>query len=275
MSLEGPQAAGLELKMAFTVAAWNVNSILARLPTALSVLRTLDADVVCLQELKCEEARFPALEIGDLGYNVAIHGQKTYNGVAILSKHRIEDVQRGLPGLEDDPQSRWIEASIDAPGRPFRVASLYAPNGNPPETDKYVYKLRFMDALLAHAKARLAFEEPFVIAGDYNIIPRDTDCVDPRRWEGDALFLPESRARYRALAHLGFSDAYMQVDGAPHKYTFWDYQAGAWQKDFGIRIDHLMCSPQAADRLESVVIHKEARALDKPSDHVPIMAAFR
>jgi exodeoxyribonuclease III len=261
--------------MPLTVAAWNVNSILARLPTAMRVLRLLDADVVCLQELKCEEARFPALEIGDLGYNVAVHGQKTYNGVAILSKHPISDVQRGLPGMEDDPQSRWIEATIEAPGAVFRVASLYAPNGNPPDSEKYAYKLRFMDALLANAKARLALEEPYVIAGDYNIIPRDTDCHDPRVWTGDALFLPESRARYRALAHLGFSDAYMQADGAPHKYTFWDYQAGAWQKDHGIRIDHLMCSPQAADRLDAVTILKEARALEKPSDHVPIMATFR
>jgi exodeoxyribonuclease-3 len=261
--------------MPLTVAAWNVNSILARLPTALRVLRLLDADVVCLQELKCEEARFPALEIGDLGYNVAIHWQKTYNGVAILSKHPLSDVQRGLPGMEDDPQSRWIEATIDAPGGVFRVASLYAPNGNPPDSDKYGYKLRFMDALLAHAKARLALEEPYVIAGDYNIIPRETDCHDPRVWAADALFLPDSRARYRALSHLGFSDAYMQLDGAPHKYTFWDYQAGAWQKDHGIRIDHLMCSPQAADRLDAVTILKEARALEKPSDHVPIAATFR
>lgn len=261
--------------MSLTVAAWNVNSILARLPTALAVFKAIDADVICLQELKCEEARFPALEIGDLGYNVAILGQKTYNGVAILSKHRIEDVSRGLPGMEDDAQARWIEAVIDAPGGVFRVASLYAPNGNPPDSDKLGYKLRFMDALLTHAKSKLALEEPYVIAGDYNIIPREVDCHDPSVWVGDALYLPESRARYRALAHLGFTDAYMQVDGAPHKYTFWDYQAGAWQKDHGIRIDHLMCSPQAADRLEGVTIHKEARAMDKPSDHVPIIGRFR
>lgn len=261
--------------MPLSIAAWNVNSINARLPTALAVLKAIDADVVCLQELKCEDARFPTAEIGDAGYNVATHGQKTYNGVAILSKHRIEDVTRGLPGMEGDEQARWIEAVIDAPGGVMRVASLYAPNGNPPGTEKTAYKHRFMEALTAHAQARLALEEPYVIAGDYNIIPRDVDCQDPRAWEGDALILPESRAKYRALANLGYADAYMQADGAPHQYTFWDYQAGAWNRNNGIRIDHLMCSPQAADRLERVTIHRDARGMEKPSDHVPIIAAFR
>jgi exodeoxyribonuclease III len=258
-----------------TIAAWNVNSILARLPTALAVLKAIDADVVCLQELKCEDARFPALEIGDLGYNIITHGQKTYNGVAILSKYRLEDVSRGLPGMEEDVQSRFVEALVDAPGGVFRVASLYAPNGNPVETEKFGYKLKFMDALADHARERLALEEPYVIAGDYNIIPREVDCWDARAWEGDALFRPESRARYRMLANLGYVDAFMQADGASHAYTFWDYQAGAWQKNHGIRIDHLMCSPQASDRIESVRIHKEARALEKPSDHVPIIGSFR
>ncbi|MDX2233514.1 MAG: exodeoxyribonuclease III [Hyphomonadaceae bacterium] len=261
--------------MALSVAAWNVNSINARLPTALAVLKAIDADVVCLQELKCEDTRFPTPEIEDAGYNVVTHGQKTYNGVAILSRHRIEDVVRGLPGMEGDDQARWIEAVIDAPGGVARIASLYAPNGNPPGSEKTAYKHRFMDALVAHAQARLALEERFVIAGDYNIIPREADCHDPRAWEGDALFLPESRAKYRALANLGYVDAYMQADGAPHRYTFWDYQAGAWNKDHGIRIDHLMCSPQAADRLDRVHIHRDARAMEKPSDHVPIVASFR
>lgn len=261
--------------MSLSIATWNVNSITARLPTALAVLKELDADVVCLQEIKCEEQKFPRLEIEDLGYTVAIHGQKTYNGVALLSKYPLEDVERGLPGMEDDPQSRWIEALVNAPGGVVRVASLYAPNGNPPDTEKYPYKLRFMDALIAQAQARLKLEEPYVIAGDYNIIPRNEDCWDPKAWEGDALFLPESRARYRRLANLGYADAFMQADGGIHAYTFWDYQAGAWQKDHGIRIDHLMCSPQAADRLDSVRILKTARGREKPSDHVPVMGAFR
>lgn len=259
--------------MPLSIAAWNVNSILARLPTALEVLKAIDADVVCLQELKCEDPRFPRLEIEDLGYSVETHGQKTYNGVAILSRYRIEEVERGVPGFED-VQSRYIEAVIAAPDGPVRVASLYAPNGNPVGTDKFTYKLAFMEALAAHASARLALEEPFVIAGDYNVIPRDEDCHDPRVWAGDALYQPESRAAYRRLENLGFADAYMQADGRTHQYTFWDYQAGAWPKDHGIRIDHLLLSPQAADRLQSVEIFRKARGLEKPSDHVPIIGRF-
>lgn len=256
-----------------TIAAWNVNSILARLATALAVLKQINADVVCLQELKCEDARFPRLEIEDLGYNVETFGQRTYNGVAILSKHRISEPLRGLPGFAHE-QARYIEAVIEAPGRPFRVASLYAPNGNPPNTEKYQLKRDLMDALTAHARDRLALEEPFAIAGDFNIIPRNEDCWDPRVWEGDALFLPESRAMYRRIVNLGYTDAYMQTDARPNQYTFWDYQGGAWQRGHGIRIDHIMLSPQAADLLQSTAINKDARAMEKPSDHVPIVATF-
>jgi exodeoxyribonuclease-3 len=260
--------------MPLSIAAWNVNSILARLPTAIAVLKEIDADVVCLQELKCEDPRFPRLEIEDLGYNVETFGQKTYNGVAILSKYKIEECERGVPGFED-VQSRYIEALIAAPEGPVRIASLYAPNGNPAGTEKFAYKLAFMNALAAHAQARLALEERFVIAGDYNVIPRDEDCHDPRVWAGDALFQPESRAAYRRLLNLGYVDGYMQADARIHQYTFWDYQAGAWQKDHGIRIDHLLLTPQAADRLESVEIFRKARGLEKPSDHVPIVARLR
>ena len=256
------------------IATWNVNSIIARLPTALAVLKELDADVVCLQELKCEDHRFPRLEIEDMGYNVETFGQKAYNGVAILSKHRVEDVTRGVPGFEHD-QSRYIEAVISTPTGAVRVASIYAPNGNPPDTEKFTLKLNFVSALHEHAKALLKNEERIVLAGDYNVIPRDEDCWDPRVWQGDALFRPESRGGYRALLNLGYSDAYMQTDARGHVYTFWDYQAGAWQKDHGIRIDHLLLSPQAADRLESVMIHKKARGMEKASDHVPIMATLK
>lgn len=259
--------------MSFRVATWNVNSILARLPTALAVLKEIDADVVCLQELKCEDHRFPRMELEDLGYSVALFGQKTYNGVAILSRSRLEDVTLGLPGFEDT-QSRYIEAVVSTPSGAMRVASIYAPNGNPLGTEKFPYKLSFLDALAAHAASLLAYEETLVLAGDYNIIPRDEDCHDPRAWTGDALFQPQSRAAYRRLLHLGFSDAYMQVDARAHQYTFWDYQAGAWQKDHGIRIDHILLSPQASDVLKGVAIHRSARAMDKPSDHVPIIATF-
>jgi exodeoxyribonuclease III len=259
--------------MALKIAAWNVNSIMARLPTALKLFADVGADVWCLQEIKCEDTRFPRFELEAMGFNVETFGQKSYNGVAILSKHRIEEVSRGIPGLEHE-HARYIEAVIAAADGPVRVASIYAPNGNPIGTEKFAFKLAFMEALQAHLRVTLKHEERFVIAGDYNVIPRDTDCHDPRVWTGDALFQPETRAAYRALLNLGLSDAYMQADGAAHRYTFWDYQAGAWQKDHGIRIDHLLLSPQAADRLQSVEIIKSARAMDKASDHVPIVATF-
>jgi exodeoxyribonuclease-3 len=259
--------------MSLKIAAWNVNSILARLPTALKVFEDVGADIWCLQEIKCEDPRFPRLEFEAMGYNIETFGQKSYNGVAILSKYRIEEFTRGIPGLEHE-HSRYIEAVIAAPGGPVRVASIYAPNGNPIGTEKFQFKLQFMEKLRAHLFELMKLEERFVIAGDYNVIPRDVDCVDPRTWVTDALFQPETRAAYRALQNIGLTDAYMQADGAAHKYTFWDYQAGAWQRDNGIRIDHLLLSPQAADTLESVEIYKKARAMEKASDHVPIIATF-
>lgn len=256
------------------IATWNVNSIGARLPTALQVLQHLDADVICLQEIKCEEHRFPRLEIEALGYNVAILGQKSYNGVAILSRDRLEDITYGLPGDPEDAQARYLEAVISRGGRTWRVVSLYAPNGNPVDSEKFPYKLAWLERLQARAAALLRHEEPLVLAGDYNIIPREEDCFDPTAWSGDALFRPESRAAYRRLLALGLTDAFMAVDARPHQYTFWDYQAGAWQRDRGIRIDHLLLSPEAADRLRAVAIQRSARALDKPSDHVPAAADF-
>jgi exodeoxyribonuclease-3 len=259
--------------MALKIAAWNVNSILARLPTALKVFEEVDADIWCLQEIKCEDPRFPRLEFEAMGFNIETFGQKSYNGVAILSKHRIEEFVPGVPGLEHE-QARYIEAVIAAPGGPVRVASIYAPNGNPIGTEKFQFKLAFMEALRAHLCELLPLEERFVIAGDYNVIPRDVDCHDPAVWTGDALFQPETRAAYRALQNLGLADAYMQADAAAHKYTFWDYQAGAWQKDHGIRIDHMLLSPQAADTLEGFEIFKKARGLEKASDHVPVVATF-
>lgn len=256
------------------VATWNVNSIGARLPTALQVLQQLDADVICLQEIKCEEHRFPRLEIEALGYNVAILGQKSYNGVAILSRSRLEDVVYGLPGAPDDAQARYLEVVIPHDGGAYRIASLYTPNGNPVDSEKFPYKLTWLERLRSRAAELLRHEEPLILAGDYNIIPREDDCFDPTAWAGDALFRPESRAAYRKLLSLGLTDAFMALDGRPHQYTFWDYQAGAWQRDRGIRIDHLLLSPEAADRLRAVAIHRSARALEKPSDHVPTSADF-
>jgi len=252
------------------IATWNVNSIKARIGTVLDWLKAEAPDVVCLQEIKTTDEGFPRLELEDLGYNVETHGQKSYNGVAILSKFPMSDVMRGLPGGEDDDQARYIEAVIEA-GAPLRAASIYLPNGNPAPGPKYDYKLAWMDRLTAHARGLLALEERLTLAGDYNVIPSEDDVHDPAAWAEDALFRAESRARLQALRNLGLADAFEQADGRPHQYTFWDYQGGAWPKNHGIRIDHHLLSPEAADALKGVTIHRDARAMDKPSDHVPVV----
>ncbi len=252
------------------IATWNVNSINARIETVLAWFKEAAPDVACLQEIKCVDEGFPREAFEALGYNVAVHGQKSYNGVALLSKTPLEDVRRGLPGDDGDDHARYLEAVVSAP-RPVRVASIYLPNGNPVGTEKFAYKLGWMRRLHDHAQALLAFEEPLALLGDYNVIPEPSDCDDPASWAGDALFQPETRAAFRSLKWLGLTDAYLQVDGTPNTYTFWDYQAGAWRRDHGIRIDHALLSPQAADRLKGCEIHKDVRGWDKPSDHVPVM----
>lgn len=258
------------------IATWNVNSIKARLENALSWLKQENPDIACLQELKCEDQAFPAAAFEELGYNVITHGQKSYNGVAILSKQKPEDVRRGLDGEDEDAQARYIEAVFQGKSGAVRVASIYLPNGNPPGTEKFAYKLRWMDRLTAHAKALLALEEPVVLAGDYNVIPTRLDAKNPDAWAGDALFQPESRAKFRTLVNLGFTDAIRQVHGdAPGLFTFWDYQAGAWQRNNGIRIDHLLLSPQGADLLADARIEREVRTQERPSDHVPVVVDLR
>jgi exodeoxyribonuclease III len=253
------------------IATWNVNSINARLETVLTWFREASPDVACLQEIKCVDEKFPIEAFESLGYNVAVHGQKTYNGVAMLSKTPLEDVRRGLPDGEGDDHARYIEAVVSGP-KPVRVGGLYLPNGNPIATDKFAYKLSWMRRLNAHARELLELEEPLVLTGDYNVIPEETDCDNPAAWLGDALFQPETRAAFRALKWLGLTDAHQAAtDNEPHAYTFWDYQAGAWQRNHGIRIDHALLSPQAADRLKGCEIHRDVRARDKPSDHVPVV----
>lgn len=261
--------------MTLSVATWNVNSIKARLPNVLDWLKEAKPDVACLQEIKTVDEGFPRLEIEELGYNVETVGQKTYNGVALLSKRPIEEIsQRALPGDDEDDQARYIEAVISADSGPVRIASIYLPNGNPAPGPKYDYKLNWMKRLKAHAKSLLAFEEPVILAGDYNLIPRDSDVHDAAAWEGDALIRSESRDAFAEILWLGYSEAFMQADGRAHQYTFWDYQAGAWQRNNGIRIDHLLLSPQAADQLKSVEIAKDVRGKEKASDHVPFIGVF-
>jgi exodeoxyribonuclease-3 len=253
------------------IVTWNVNSIKQRLDHLLTFLKSADPDVVCLQELKCIDEAFPRAEVEAAGYNVATHGQKAYNGVAILSKRPLEDIRRGLPGDEADDHARYIEGVISTATGVVRVASIYLPNGNPLGTPKFDYKLAFLDRLAAHAKDLLRLEEPLVLCGDYNVIPEPIDANDPTAWTNDALFRPESRGKFRALINLGLTDALRACSQDPGLYTFWDYQAGAFQRNNGIRIDHHLLSPQAVDRLRTVSIRKETRGWDKPSDHVPVM----
>ncbi|MCG9916123.1 MAG: exodeoxyribonuclease III [Phenylobacterium sp.] len=252
------------------LATWNVNSVNARLETVVRWFEEARPDVACLQEIKCIDEKFPAEAFERLGYNVEVLGQKTYNGVALLSRTPLEDVRRGLPGDEADEQARYIEALVSGP-RPVRVGCLYLPNGNPVNTEKFDYKLAWMGRLNRHAQDLLALEEPLALMGDYNVIPEPRDAENPEKWLDDALFQPRSREAFRALKWLGLSDAYMQADGAAGAYTFWDYQAGAWPRNHGIRIDHALLSPQAADRLRGCEIHRDVRGWDKPSDHVPLV----
>ena len=253
------------------IATYNVNSINARLPNVLSWLDEAAPDAVVLQEIKCIDEKFPAAEFEDRGYIVATHGQKTYNGVALLARHPLEDIERGLPGDADDDQARFIEALIvPSNANPVRVGGLYLPNGNPAPGPKYDYKLAWMTRLEAFARKRLAEEEPFILAGDFNVIPQSEDCYDPAAWTDDALFRQETRTAYRRLINHGLTDALRQIRPSSVDYTFWDYQRGAWEKDHGIRIDHLLLSPQIADRLKDAGVDRKVRGREKASDHVPV-----
>lgn len=258
------------------IATYNVNSVKARLDGVLTWFREARPDVACLQEIKCETPAFPRQAFEDLGYNCAVFGQKTYNGVALLSKHPIEDIHEGLPGDAGDVQSRYLEATVTPKGgRAIRVGALYLPNGNPPDTEKFTYKLNWMERLYVHARRLLATEEPFALCGDYNVIPTAEDVWDEAAMAADALARPESRRAFRKLLHLGLTDAFRACDPRGHQYTFWDYQAGAYQKGHGFRIDHILLSPQAADLLTGAAIDAHVRAWEKPSDHVPVWCELK
>jgi len=238
-------------------------------------------DIVCLQETKTPDESFPFMEIEALGYNIAVHGQKSYNGVAILSKTPFEEVISRLPDDDQDEQARYIEAVVMGQDSPVRIASIYLPNGNPVMdsgnndfSEKYKYKLNWMRRLKDHVAIILDYEEPLILAGDYNVIPEDKDTHNPEGWRGDAAFRPETHAEFRALLGLGLTEAFEQMDGRAEQYTFWDYQAGAWQNNNGIRIDHLLLSPQAADCIVDFKIDRNQREGVKPSDHVPVIGTF-
>jgi exodeoxyribonuclease-3 len=251
------------------IATWNINSIRQRVENLQAWLSETGPDIVCLQEIKCTDDAFPREAFETLGYNVAVHGQKTFNGVALLSKLPFDEVKSGLDGGDGDVQARFLEALVSTKGGVVRVVSLYLPNGNGGE-EKYTYKLNWMERLINFSRERLKLEEPFVLAGDYNVIPAPLDAKKPEAWVHDALFLPPTREKFRALINLGLTDAIRAVSDEGGLYSFWDYQAGAWQKNDGIRIDHLLMSPQAADRLIDAGIDRHVRAWEKPSDHVPV-----
>lgn len=251
------------------IASFNINGIKARLEALTAWLTDAAPDVVVLQEIKSVDDGFPRAHFEAMGYQVETHGQKAFNGVAILSKLPLTDVRRGLPGDDTDEQARWIEAVIDGP-RPLRVCGLYLPNGNPAPGPKYDYKLAWMVRMEGRVRDLLAAEQPFVALGDYNVIPQAIDAAKPENWVGDALYLPQSRDALRRMENLGLTEAIRTRHPGPGVYTFWDFQAGAWERNNGIRIDHVMLSPQAADRLEDAGIDKAVRGGDRPSDHVPV-----
>ena len=248
------------------VATWNVNSIKARLPHVLDWLAEAKPDVLLLQELKTVAETFPYLEIEAAGYKAAVAGQKAYNGVAILSRHPMEDVLERLPGDGNDEQARYIEATTCG----LRVASIYLPNGNPTDSEKYPYKLAWMARLGEQVAGLLAGERPIVLGGDYNVIPAPEDVYDPAGWQEDALYRLDTRRAFRAILNLGLTDAYRALHRGAGAYTYWDYRGVAWNAGQGLRIDHLLLSPQAADRLTACRIDKGPRGKEKASDHTPI-----
>ncbi|MEM9583622.1 MAG: exodeoxyribonuclease III [Pseudomonadota bacterium] len=252
------------------IATFNINGIKARINALPDWLDEAQPDVAVLQEIKSVDEAFPREIFEDRGYNVETHGQKSFNGVAILSKLPLEDVRRGLPGDDSDEQARWIEALVMGAQHPIRICGLYLPNGNPAPGPKYEYKLAWMERMYARAKDLLAEEIPTMMAGDYNIIPQPEDAKRPEAWTEDALYRPESRAAFRKILNLGFTDAFRARNQLPEQFSFWDYQAGAWNRNDGIRIDHLLLSPQAADKLRDCKIDYEIRGREKPSDHVPV-----
>ena len=256
---------GLHMK----IATFNINGIKARAEALPRWLDDAQPDVAVLQEIKSVDENFPREIFEERGYNVETHGQKSFNGVAILSKLPLEDVTRGLPGDDEDEQARWIEATVIG-RQALRICGLYLPNGNPVPGPKYDYKLAWMKRLYVRARDLLATEEPALMAGDYNIIPQAEDAKRPDAWREDALFRPESRAAFRKILNLGFTEAFRARTQSPGHYSFWDYQAGAWNRNDGIRIDHFLLTPQAADLMRDCQIDAEIRGHEKSSDHVPV-----
>lgn len=258
------------------LATWNINSIRPRMPHLLAFLDAEQPDIVLLQETKVEDDKFPGMEIEERGYNLALHGQKTYNGVAILSKFPLDDITRGLPGDTADEQARYIEAVASLPGgKAMRVASVYVPNGQSPDSEKFPYKLRFLERLTDHARELLKYEEVLILGGDYNVAPATIDVYDPKGLEGTTCFHPEERKRFHTLLNLGLYDAWRSLNPEAHAYSWWDYRGGGFQHDKGMRIDHLLASPEALDCMAVCTMQRAERAKENPSDHIPVMCALK
>jgi exodeoxyribonuclease-3 len=247
------------------ITSWNINSLKARRQHVERYLKDSAPDILMVQELKGED--FQSEEFQTLGWQTAAVTQKAYNGVAVFSKKPVKTILKRLPGDETDEQARYIEFETH---HGLRLINIYLPNGNPIDTEKFTYKLGWMERLYDRLKALREDNIPFAIGGDFNVIPEDKDCWDPKAWEGDALARPESRAAFRKLVNLGLYEAFRSLHNTPGQYTFWDYQAGRWPKDEGIRIDHFLLSPETADRLLSCTIDKTPRGWEKPSDHTPV-----
>ena len=249
------------------IATWNVNSLRVRLPQVLDWLKEKAPDVLCVQETKTRDEDFPADEIQALGYRAAYSGQKTYNGVAVLARSPIEDTETDLPGL-DDPQRRVLAATIGS----VRILNLYVPNGQEVGSAKYEYKLDWLGRLVAYAKAQLARQPRIVICGDFNIAPEDRDVHDPEAWRGKVLCSEPEREAFRALTAAGFHDTFRKFEQPDGAYSWWDYRAAAFRRNRGLRIDHILCSDELYARVQSCVIDKEPRKLERPSDHAPVVA---
>jgi len=262
------------------IATWNVNSVRSRIGHLTELLRTEDApDILLLQELKCQDDVFPYMEIEDAGYNVAVHGQKTYNGVAVLSKHPIDETIKNLPGFElpspDAIESRYIECVISLPDKAIRVASVYVPNGQEANSEKFKYKLAFFEHLRTHMETLLEYNEITVIGGDYNVAPANIDVYDPQSLDNTTCFHPEERKRFRGILNLGFSDIYRDFHPKKQRFSWWDYRGGSWQQNKGMRIDHLLLSPQATDIALSSGVDPTPREKTKPSDHTPVWCTLK
>ncbi len=257
-----------------SIATFNVNSISARLPNVLTWVDDAKPDVLLLQELKCVSDAFPALEFEERGYNLALHGQKTYNGVAILSKFPLEDITTTLPGDDSDEQARYIEALVSAHGKVIRVASVYVPNGQEVGSDKFDYKLRFYDRLISHHRDLLALNEIAVLGGDFNCAPHAIDVYDHAALDGSVCYHEAERAKLRSLLNLGYYDAFRSLHPHLKQFSWWDYRAGAYARGHGLRIDHLLTSPHATDLLHSCIIDETPRTQERPSDHAPVVATL-